>query len=185
VIGAHPLFGPSEKSISNQIFFLCPSRTRKWLRPLKTFLENLGARLVEIDPEQHDRIMACCQTLRHVMLAALGQTVAKLGYQPERHEDIMGGWFHQLMTMLRHQSLQPSELYADIALENPYSYETLSIFQASLSTLIDSIASQNRDLLIKAMDGAVQRSDSIANKTVRVRDWWWGLGGDSRHIEPG
>ncbi len=164
VVGAHPLFGPSVESISDQILFLCPARTKKWLGPLRKFLENLGARLVEIDPEQHDRLMACCQTLRHVMLAALGQTVAKLGYHETSHGDIMGEWFHQLMTMLRHQALQPPELYADIALENPHSYETLRVFQASLNALVDSITARDRDVLIKAMDDAAQSCNVSTNE---------------------
>ncbi len=184
VIGAHPLFGPSAESISNQTFFLCPVRTTKWLRPVRKFFEGLGARLVEIDPEEHDKLMACCQTLRHVMLAALGQTLGALGYHAERDADVMGMWFHQLMTMLRRQSQQPSELYADIALENPYALDALRVFQSYLNAFVGAIAAQNRDMIIEAMDDAVRSCGSRADESVAVRGWWWGLGGDSRHTEP-
>jgi len=154
VIGAHPLFGPTANSLAGQLFFLCPARTEKWVYALKKFLEGYGSEVVEIDPDQHNRLMACFQTLRHIMLAALGRTVVRMGYHSGSQTSLAGVWFNQLLAILHTQSQQPGDLYADIAIENPHSCETRKVFQESLRSLVDSIANRDRDSLIEAMEEA-------------------------------
>lgn len=151
VIGSHPLFGPSADSLSGQLFFICPSRAKRWLNPLKNFLKGCGAELVEIDPDQHDRLMACFQTLRHMMLTALGRSLFRMGYYSQSETRLAGVWFNQLLAILERQALQPADLYADIAIENPYSVETLMVFQDIMGSLIDSVKIRDRNALIENM----------------------------------
>jgi len=171
VIGTHPFFGPSAASLSGQTIFLCPARGETWLSRLRLFLRSQNARVLEISPDEHDRLMACFQTLRHMLLTALGQTVVKLGYDPVRHAEVMGEWFQQLMTIWGHQLRQPAELYANMAIENPYSHEALIVFQESLSNLVDSIAAQNRDQLIAAMEEHIQCCD-LPTTQPHAADGW-------------
>ncbi len=154
VIGMHPLFGPGAESLSDQLIFLCPSRTEIWLSPLKEFLVGYGAEIKEIDPDQHDRLMACFQTLRHIMLTALGQTVVRMGYHSGAKTRLAGTWFNQLLSMLQCQSQQPPDLYTDIAIENPHSAEILIVFQEILFSLTNSITKHDRHSLIDAMSEA-------------------------------
>ncbi|MCX5874000.1 MAG: prephenate dehydrogenase/arogenate dehydrogenase family protein [Deltaproteobacteria bacterium] len=184
VIGTHPLWGPSATSFADQVIFLCPERTKIWIGAFRRFLEEQGTKVIEIEPDKHDKLMACVQTLRHVMLTALGQTLMKLGFDLECDTEASGPWFQELLGMMRHQFEQPSELYSDLAIENEYAARTLNAFQQSLSQLTDLVSSGNRAGLINAMD-EVAHFCAIQETTTKNSScgWWRDIGGDSRHVE--
>lgn len=120
VCGAHPLFGPGAPSARGQVVFLCPGRgepQRRWLRD--TWAE-LGARVVEMDPTAHDRLMAQVQSLRHLLLAALAGALETTGYDPAGHRNLSGPWFDTLLELIAAQAAQPASLYAGLALANPH-----------------------------------------------------------------
>ncbi len=183
VIGTHPFFGPSTASLLDQVVFICPSRTEKWIKPLRNFLEEQGAKITEIAPDGHDKLMACFQTLRHLMLTSLGQTLIRLGFDSHLQLQATGAWFDQLLAMMRRQFEQPSELYADLAIENPYSSETLKLFSDSLNEIANLVSTGNRDGLVSAMDEVAHFCATEATSNVSQWGWWRDIGGDSRHIE--
>jgi prephenate dehydrogenase len=183
VIGTHPLFGPSAVSLLDQVVFVCPSRTERWIKPFRDFLEELGAKITEITPDGHDKLMACFQTLRHVMLTSLGQTLIRLGFDSHGQVEASGVWFKQLVAMMRHQFEQPSKLYADLAIENPYSLETLRLFHSSFNQLANFVSTGNRDGLVSAMDEVAQFCTTEVTSNDSAWGWWRDIGGDSRHIE--
>ncbi|MDR3603597.1 MAG: prephenate dehydrogenase/arogenate dehydrogenase family protein [Syntrophaceae bacterium] len=183
VIGTHPLFGPSTASLVDQVVFLCPSRTERWIKPFRNFLEERGAKITEITPDGHDKLMACFQTLRHVMLTSLGQTLIRLGFDSHCQVEGTGAWFEQLLAMMCHQFEQPSELYADLAIGNSYSSETLKLFRNSLNELANLVSTGNRDGLVSAMDEVAQFCATEATSNGSAWGWWRDIGGDSRHIE--
>jgi prephenate dehydrogenase len=182
VIGSHPLFGPSAKSFAGQTVFLCPVRTSLWMEPIRAFLEARGAKVVEIDAEKHDRLMACFQTLRHLMLTALGKTLIDIDIEPEIATVFTGPWFGRLLEMLRHQSLQPAELYADLAIENEFASETLEVFQNNFGELAALVSNRDKSGLLNLMDEVAQTSSNNGKLSEDCFGGWWrDLGGDSRH----
>ena len=128
VIGAHPMFGPSAESFRDRLVYLCPARPGLWTDKVSGFLTSLGARIHIISPDRHDRLMATVQTLRHIMLTSLGLTLRSTGFDISEDLKVAGEWFQQLITMMERQFDQPSELYADLALNNPHSLEVLKTF---------------------------------------------------------
>ncbi|MGC8660848.1 MAG: prephenate dehydrogenase/arogenate dehydrogenase family protein, partial [Desulfomonilaceae bacterium] len=156
VIGMHPLFGPSTASLDGQVFFLCPSRVSRWMNPLRSFLEDAGAKITLIDPDEHDKLMACFQTLRHVLLTCLGSTLIEMGFASCQEIDSAGMWFDKLLEMMRHQFKQPSGLYADLALGNPYSVGMLKMFLKNFNDLAHHISTGDRDRLVSDMDEVAQ-----------------------------
>ena len=184
VIGSHPLFGPSAPSFVGQIMFLCPARVGRWTEPFRNFLNDQGAKIIEIDPDDHDRLMACAQSLRHVMLTALGKTLMSLGLDPQRDLGVSGKWFQQLMEMMTHQFEQPAELYADLAIENQYSDVAIRCFQDNLLELVDLVHTGDRAGLARAM-GSVAGFLTSKETTSKDSSWGWrnDTGGDSRHME--
>ncbi|MFH0958940.1 MAG: prephenate dehydrogenase/arogenate dehydrogenase family protein [Pseudomonadota bacterium] len=182
VIGSHPLFGPSAKSLVGQTVFLCPVRTNLWVKPVRAFLEARGAKVLEIDGEKHDRLMACFQTLRHLMLTALGRTLIDIDIEPDIAAVFAGPWFGRLLELLRHQSLQPAELYADLAIENEFVPETLEVFRNNFGELAAFVSNRDRSGLLSLIDEVAQ---TCSNDGKLSEDcfwgWWRDMGGDSRH----
>jgi prephenate dehydrogenase len=153
VAGTHPLCGPSAASLKGQTVFVCPGRGAEWLERLSRFLEQAGARVVEMDPPRHDRLMARVQTLRHLFLHCLGGALASLEFQPGTDLENSGPWFQGLMEMLGAQARQPSELYADLALNNPEGAKVSAALLQCVQETADALAQGDRRRLIAMMDG--------------------------------
>ncbi|MBM3302833.1 MAG: prephenate dehydrogenase/arogenate dehydrogenase family protein, partial [Deltaproteobacteria bacterium] len=68
VIGSHPLFGPAVNVVEGQVLFVCSGGSTRWIHWYRSFWQDQGANVVEIDPANHDRLMASVQVLRHLML---------------------------------------------------------------------------------------------------------------------
>ncbi|MCF8046956.1 MAG: prephenate dehydrogenase/arogenate dehydrogenase family protein [Desulfarculaceae bacterium] len=152
VVGAHPLFGPGADSLKDQVVFLSQGRGRRWLTWLKRFLRNQGARPVVMAPERHDQLMAQVQTLRHLLLYAFGWSLMQMGYSPEEDGDISGPWFRELLSLLAHQSAQPAELYADLALNNPGGLDAAHTLLQGLGSMVSALEGKDRGALVDTME---------------------------------
>lgn len=151
VIGTHPLFGPSVPSLQDQLVFMCSQYGGDWADWLNGYLAEQGARLVEIDPLKHDRLMAQVQTLRHFLLFALGRTLLDLGFDRQAEGELSGPWFGKLLCMLSHQSQQPADLYTELALHNPFGLETMNSFSKQTQELTAILADGDKPALIEAV----------------------------------
>ena len=152
VIGTHPLFGPAIGSLEDQIVFVCPARGERWIRWLTSWLEKQGAKVTEIDPEEHDRLMAEVQVLRHLLLLCFGRTLMKRRFDLGDNLPRSGRWFTTLVRMLERQLDQPAELYADIAMHNPASQEVAVNLVESVVSTAALYASQDRTGLVELMN---------------------------------
>lgn len=63
VVGIHPMFGPGEKTIKDQIVVLTKGRGTKWFNRLKKLFTKNKAKVVITTPEKHDKAVAVTQAL--------------------------------------------------------------------------------------------------------------------------
>lgn len=152
VIGAHPMFGPSAKSFRDQLCYICPARTTIWLPKLEDFLISQGSKFKLMSPEKHDRLMATVQTLRHVMITSMGLALRETGFDISQDSEIAGEWFQVLTRMMTHQFDQPSELYADLAINNRHAKEVLELFREKSNEVIDAASSGQKSVLLELME---------------------------------
>ena len=151
VIGTHPLFGPSVNSLEGQLIFLCSDGGGRWSQWLKRLWQDQGARLVEIEPERHDRLMGQIQTLRHFMLYAMGRTLLETGFDRQTDAELSGPYFGELLGMLEHQIQQPADLYTELALHNPYGREVMDCFTRQTQILTQKLDRGDKSALIEAV----------------------------------
>ena len=147
VIGAHPLFGPGLERLEGQTFFVCPARSRAWLGWLRDFLEGQGLRVVEIEPEAHDRLMAVVQVLRHLLVFTFGQSLLNLDFDPGAQGNHLGPWFNQLVAQAMNQTAQGGELFVDLARYNPAAHEVCQAFSSAARTMGRAYGSPDRSAL--------------------------------------
>jgi prephenate dehydrogenase len=152
VIGSHPLFGPRVRSLKDQIVFLCPEGPSPWLGWLRGFFTERGANVVEMDPERHDRLMAAVQVLRHILLLCFGHTLKNLDFEVSSHLPHSGQWFSQLVSMLLRQLEQPPELYADLAMYNPFTLEVLDHFLEACAEITFLYSSRDPSGLVRLVN---------------------------------
>jgi prephenate dehydrogenase len=121
-IGSHPLAGSEKKGVLNAsadlfedaIVFLTPTETTDPARTaaVTELWELLGGKVVELDPDVHDHIVARTSHLPHIIAALL---VANLRALDPEHAGLVGKGF---LDTTRIASSDP-EMWADICLSNP------------------------------------------------------------------
>ena len=82
VLGAHPLFAPSIGDVRGQTIILCPQRisNKELYQKLNFIFTNRGANIVEMTPEEHDKMMAVIQGLTHFSAIALCHCMKDLNF---------------------------------------------------------------------------------------------------------
>jgi len=70
LVSLHPLFGPGALSIKGKDIVAVPVRAGKRYSELKKTLSKMGAKIMEMDADTHDRIMAIIQCMSHFVLLA-------------------------------------------------------------------------------------------------------------------
>ena len=168
VIGAHPMFGPSAESFRGRLCYICPGRSNLWSSRITDFLLNLGAQVRIISPDDHDRLMAVVQTLRHIIITSLGLTLRDVGFDLSLNAGIAGEWFQKLVDMMGNQFDQPAQLYTDLALSNRYSREVLGSFSKQSSLLVESVLRDDSQTLLNLMNLADEYSKTLGDITSEV-----------------
>jgi len=151
VVGSHPLFGPSCEP-DGQTVFICPGRGKVWASWWRSLWKRAGARVTEISPSRHDRLMAQVQTLRHLMVGSLGLVLRDMGFDPEQDLPLAGPWFASLWSLLENQAAQPAGLYADLAVANPHSAEAVKALSRAVSELGGKLEDHDHEGLAGLLD---------------------------------
>ncbi|MBA4359053.1 MAG: hypothetical protein C0405_15160 [Desulfovibrio sp.] len=139
VLGCHPLFGPWDGAARGQAVFLCPGRGERWTSWARAFWRGLGARVKDMEPQAHDRLMAQVQSLRHLLMACLGRVLAESGFNPQGDQALAGPWFGRLWEVLANQARQPASLYAELALANPWGREVADSLAREAALLSEAL----------------------------------------------
>jgi len=149
VIGSHPLFGPDITSLKDQVVFVCPSGLNHWIDWFVDFFSERGARVVSIDPERHDRLMANVQVLRHFLIICFGRCLMEMNFDLSSDLPVSGEWFSQLVRILSRQLEQSPGLYADLAFHNPAMMEVVEHFLNSARETASLYTARDRSGLVR------------------------------------
>lgn len=169
VIGTHPLFGPSVKSMQGQTVALCPVRPGNWLEWLSAIFKKEGATVVETTPDTHDKMMAVVQSLVHFTSLIFADCVRKVGNPKEA--------FHFATPVFRMQTYiagrilsQSSALYADIQMENPFFPEQLKSFGESFETLKDIVLEKDKNAFWQFFQACETNFSDIKKESCQITD---------------
>ena len=121
VIGLHPMFGPSVRTLEQQTIIVTPARcSHEVLDRLTSIFEKEGARITITTPEAHDRMMAVVQGLTHFVTLSMAETMRRIGITPAETEPFMSP-VYQIETGLVGRLLsQDPGLYGDMLRMNPF-----------------------------------------------------------------
>ena len=149
VIGAHPVFGPSVKSLKNQPVVLTPGRGKKWLKWLTDILDRNEAKIKITTPQKHDRVMAIIQGITHFSNISIGHAIKALGIDINETLEYTSPIYKLRMDMVGRILNQDPQLYADIEISNPEIPEAISAYVKSSEELQKIILSQDREGFIE------------------------------------
>ncbi|MDD1705357.1 MAG: prephenate dehydrogenase/arogenate dehydrogenase family protein [Methanoregula sp.] len=146
VIGLHPMFGPTVKSLRHQTIIACPARADVRTRDrLLDIFRNEGAVITITSPEDHDRMMAVVQGLTHFVTLTMAESVRKLGIDIAKTKAFTSPVYQIELSLVGRLLSQDPVLYADILELNPYVPEVLLACTKSGAELRKIIGTGNPD----------------------------------------
>ncbi|MCU0455414.1 MAG: prephenate dehydrogenase/arogenate dehydrogenase family protein [Bacteroidales bacterium] len=147
VIGLHPMFGPSVRTLAKQTIIVTPARcSHESLAMLTGIFEHEGARITITTPEAHDRMMAVVQGLTHFVTLSMAETMRRVGITPAETEPFMSP-VYQIETGLVGRLLsQDPGLYADMLRMNPFVPAVLEACEHAVSDVKGTVLSGDRRL---------------------------------------
>jgi len=166
VLGAHPLFAPSIGDVRGQTIILCPQRisNKELYQKLNFIFTNRGANIVEMTPEEHDKMMAVIQGLTHFSAIALCHCMKDLNFDIKKSFECTSPVYRLTLDMAGRILNQEPELYADISLLNPITPEILLQYIKSAETLFKKIQTKDREGFIKFFEEASQYLGDFTEK---------------------
>ncbi|MEM3519811.1 MAG: prephenate dehydrogenase/arogenate dehydrogenase family protein [Candidatus Hadarchaeales archaeon] len=118
LVSIHPLFGPGARTLAGKDIVVVPVKPGKNYFWLRKKLRSLGARVVEMDAEAHDRAMSVVQCLTHFIL--LTHLKALLSMEGELKEGLKTPFSHSLTELSKAMVCGGAELVGEIQIENEY-----------------------------------------------------------------
>ena len=126
VIATHPMFGP-DSYMSNSNLKMMINNTRDLYNQYsfwKRFFSDQSIQIIEMTPDQHDRLAAKTQGVTHF----LGRMLKEFGIK-KTNIDTQG--FRDLLDLVGQTCNDTWELYADLQLYNPYTEDMVKKLKAS------------------------------------------------------
>jgi prephenate dehydrogenase len=144
VVGLHPMFGPTVRSLKSQTIIVCPARIDdKKLQDLVAIFRNEGARCTITTPEDHDRMMAVVQGLTHYVTLCMAESIRRLGIDIETTQEFTSPVYQIELSLIGRLLSQDPELYADILQQNPYVPGVLAACRESAADLEAMVSHQD------------------------------------------
>ena len=133
IINTHPMFGP-DSFISNNRLKMMMHNTRDTYGQYgfwRGFFIDQGIEVIEITPDEHDRLAAKTQGVTHF----LGRMLKEFGIK-KTALDTQG--FRDLLDLVDQTCNDTWQLYSDLQHFNPYTAEMISELKKSINSIEDS-----------------------------------------------
>ncbi len=112
ILGTHPLFGPSAKSMEGQTIIFVPERVNRLYKWVYELFVRSGAKIEILSAEEHDRLMSVLQGLSHFVLITLGITLKELNFDVGAARRFMSPMYEILIDFAGRILNQDPRLYA-------------------------------------------------------------------------
>jgi len=177
VLGTHPMFGPTMTTIRGQTIILTPAegRCKRWLPIIKSMLEEDGARVEILSPEEHDEMMAVVQALTHFAYIGIGSTLKALDFDVSRSRRFVSPVYDIMLDFVGRILDQSPELYASIQ-KNPKAARVRRVFIEECKNLCQEAESEGLDGFEEMMTAAakhfgethqaLERSDALIKRRI-------------------
>lgn len=162
-IGTHPMFGPATTNfnLKKQVWnlkehqiVLCPVNiSEKKLKEVKKLFKNLGLKIIQTTPQEHDRQNAATLGLVHF----LGRSLWKAGI---REQEIFTPGFKDLLKIYRHTMGDTWRLFYDMNNYNPYAKKIRRNFLNSCQKIEGKIIDNNDSENVRYLGSLIDETDN-------------------------
>lgn len=157
ILGLHPVFGPSVVAdLSGQVFASCPVRSGEYSQWLLEFFRQQGALIKETSAEEHDQMMSVVQGLTHLSSIATAMALKELGISLRESLEFASPIYQLRLDMVGRILSQDPRLYAEIAIENPLTMQSLKAYVEAINQLMKYLSSDDESGFIQAFTEAAE-----------------------------
>jgi len=160
VLGVHPLFGPGAKGIADHNFVLTPTSEEEenLARKVQEYLQDRGARVTLMTPQEHDEMMSIILGLSHFIGIVSADTLINTG-KLKRMEAIGGTTYKLLLTLAKSVLAEDAEFYASLQMNLPGVTEVEELFLKKTKEWADLVKKGNREVFARRMKALRARFD--------------------------
>ena len=148
VMGLHPMFGPN-KNFNKQKIVVCYGRHNDSFQWLLDFMAERGGELIYCSPQEHDRLMAIVQAVRHFSQFGFGVFLKSERVDPQSSLSVASPNYRSEYEALLSFFQQNPSMYVDIMLATETSCQTIERLATTYRELAELIAKKDRDTLIQ------------------------------------
>jgi prephenate dehydrogenase len=136
VIGLHPMFGPTVRSLNRQTIIAYPARAQQeTVDHLLGIFRNEGAVCTLSTPEEHDRMMAVVQGLTHYVTLVVADTIRRLKVDVATTKAYTSPIYAIELSLVGRLLSQDPDLYGSILQENAFVPGVLAACRESMADL--------------------------------------------------
>ncbi|MPY26817.1 bifunctional chorismate mutase/prephenate dehydrogenase [Shewanella psychropiezotolerans] len=148
VVGLHPMFGPDVGSLAKQVVVVCHGRDSDKYQWLLEQIKIWGARLVEAEPEKHDKAMQLVQAMRHFSSFVYGLNLYKEEADIGSLLQFSSPIYRLELAMVGRLFAQSPELYADIIFAQKESMHAIGDYLDNYSQALSLLQAGDRDAFV-------------------------------------
>jgi len=170
VLGLHPMFGPSVKSLRRQKVVVCEIRGGPVGTWLQAELGRMGMELIESDPDTHDHMMAVIQVLVHFSTLVMGESLRRTGFSVAESLRFTSPIYRLELAFCGRLFTQDPELYAEIEMANPYGATVRAHFREASEALEAAVQAGDREAFRELFAGVSAYFASFGTEAMALSD---------------
>lgn len=164
----HPMWSPQVPSMAGQTMVVV--REGEVGERAKSFIdlfEREGVRLTSLTTVEHDKIMATIQVASHAALLSIGLAHQKSGFPVSLLSAVESPIYRMISAMIGRMLSHQPELYADIAMENPFGAEAITLVRDALEAVEQAVAVRDRAAYVHLIEEVRNHRDGEVEDAVR------------------
>jgi chorismate mutase/prephenate dehydrogenase len=140
VVSFHPMFGPDVRMLEGRTVAFCTDAPRADLEVIEALFAGTSARLVEMDPAEHDRRMGLVLGLTHLANLVFARALVRSGVGAAELAEVAGVTFGRQIATTREVTAENPSLYYEIQALNGLTPDTGRWLREALDEWLGAVA---------------------------------------------
>lgn len=165
ILGTHPMFGPTIRTIRGQTVILVPvkGRSEKWFPVIRELFEESGAHVEITTAAEHDSLVSVVQGLTHFAYISIGTTIDRLDFDVKKSRKFVSPVYDIMLDFVGRILGQNPYLYALIQMENPGIPEVHKAFIRECEELSSLVQAHDEEGFVRKMKAAARQYGDTAH----------------------
>jgi chorismate mutase/prephenate dehydrogenase len=156
LVSFHPMFGPDVRMLEGRTIVFCSDASEDDLAVVRGLFADTSARLVDLDPDEHDRRMGLVLGLTHLTNLMFARAIVHSGLSAGALAEVAGVTFGRQITTTREVASENPDLYYEIQALNGVTPETGAWLERALAEWLSAVSDRDpgrfAELMLQARD---------------------------------